>query len=45
MRDYLTHRYFDTDHAIVSATVERDLPPLIKAAQRLLRSTGSTSSE
>ena len=22
MRDYLTHRYFDTDHAIVSATVE-----------------------
>ena len=40
MRDYLTHRYFDTDHAIVSATVERDLPPLIKAAQRLLRSTG-----
>jgi uncharacterized protein with HEPN domain len=28
MRDYLTHRYFDTDHAIVSATVERDLPPL-----------------
>ncbi|MGH3478632.1 MAG: HepT-like ribonuclease domain-containing protein [Pseudonocardiaceae bacterium] len=36
MRDYLTHRYFDTDHAIVSATVERDLPPLVDAVQRLL---------
>jgi uncharacterized protein with HEPN domain len=36
MRDYLTHRYFDTDHAIVSATVERDLPPLVDAVRRLL---------
>lgn len=26
MRDQLAHRYFDTSHAIVSATVERDLP-------------------
>lgn len=36
MRDHLTHRYFDTDHAIVSYTVERDLPPLINAILRLL---------
>jgi uncharacterized protein with HEPN domain len=36
MRDYLTHRYFDTDHAIVSATVERDLLPLVDAVLRLL---------
>ncbi len=36
MRDYLTHRYFDTDHAIVAATVARDLPPLIEAVLRLL---------
>ena len=35
-RDYLTHRYFDTDHEIVSATVERDLPPLVDAVLRLL---------
>lgn len=35
MRDHLTHRYFDTDHAIVGATVEHDLPPLVEAAQRL----------
>lgn len=36
MLDYLTHRYFDTDHAIVTYTVERDLPPLIDAVLRLL---------
>lgn len=36
MRDYLTHHYFDTDHAIVSATVERDLPMLLAAVQRLV---------
>lgn len=35
MRDYLAHRYFDTDHAIVTATVEHDLPPLIAAVERL----------
>lgn len=36
MRDYLTRHYFDTDHAIVSATVERDLPMLLDAVQRLV---------
>lgn len=35
MRDHLAHRYFDTDHAIVAATVQRDLPPLVAAVQRL----------
>ncbi len=36
MRNHLAHRYFDTDHAIVSATVESDLPPLAAAVHRLL---------
>jgi len=36
MRDHLTHRYFDTDHGIVTATVTKDLPPLIAAVERLL---------
>ena len=35
-RDHLAHRYFDTSHAIVQATVDRDLPALLVAAQRLL---------
>jgi uncharacterized protein with HEPN domain len=37
MRDHLAHRYFDTDHAIVAATVVHDLPPLVAAVQRLHR--------
>lgn len=36
MRDYLAHRYFDTDHSIVEATVLHDLPALTEAVQRLL---------
>ena len=36
MRDRLSHRYFDTSHAIVQATVEIDLPPLEAAVLRLL---------
>lgn len=36
MRDHLAHRYFDTTHSIVQATVETDLPPLVAAVQRLL---------
>lgn len=42
MRDHLTHRYFDTDHAIVAATVEQDLPALVAAARRLLDRVEST---
>lgn len=36
MRDHLAHRYFDTAHSIVQATVDEDLPPLVAAAERLL---------
>lgn len=36
MRGHLAHRYFDTAHSMVQATVEEDLPPLVAAAQRLL---------
>jgi len=36
MRNHLAHRYFDTAHAIVRATIEHDLPPLVAAVQRLL---------
>lgn len=36
MRDRLAHRYFDTSHAIVQATIDNDLPELELAVQRLL---------
>lgn len=36
MRDRLAHRYFDTDHSIVTATVDVDLPPLVAAVRRPL---------
>ena len=36
MRDRLAHRYFDTSHAILTATVERDLPELERVARALL---------
>jgi uncharacterized protein with HEPN domain len=35
MRDHLAHRYFDTDHAILRATVDNDLPDLERAVQAL----------
>lgn len=35
MRDQLAHRYFDTSHAVVGATVGRDLDELEAAVQRL----------
>jgi uncharacterized protein with HEPN domain len=35
MRDRLAHRYFDTSHAILQATVDHDLPELEGAVQRL----------
>ena len=37
MRNHLAHRYFDTASAIVQATVDNDLPPLIAAVKRLGR--------
>jgi uncharacterized protein with HEPN domain len=36
MRDRLAHRYFDTSHAILAATVSDDLPELETAVRRLL---------
>lgn len=36
MRNHLAHRYFDTAHSIVHATVTDDLPPLLTAVERLL---------
>jgi len=41
MRNYLAHRYFDTAHGIVQATVIDDLPPLVDAVQRLLDTPAS----
>ncbi len=38
MRDNLAHRYFDTSHAIVQATITNDLPELLDAVTRLIRS-------
>lgn len=35
MRDQLAHRYFDTNHAIISGTVTNDLTPLHDAIRRL----------
>jgi uncharacterized protein with HEPN domain len=35
MRDHLAHRYFDTDHAVLQATVDNDLPELERAVQSL----------
>jgi uncharacterized protein with HEPN domain len=45
MRDHLAHRYFDTDHAIVAATVEHDLPPLVAAVARLRADVDSRSAD
>ena len=28
LRDHLAHRYFDTNHAVLQATVDNDLPEL-----------------
>jgi len=35
MRDRLAHRYFDTSHALVQATVDNDLPELEEAVNRM----------
>ena len=35
MRNRLAHRYFDTSHAILAATVEEDLPELERAVRAL----------
>jgi uncharacterized protein with HEPN domain len=38
MRDHLAHRYFDTAHAILQATVDQDVPALEQAIRALARS-------
>lgn len=42
MRDQLAHRYFDTAHGIVQATVDDDLPPLLAAVRRILIRLGAS---
>jgi uncharacterized protein with HEPN domain len=37
MRDRLAHRYFDTSHAIVQATVDHDLDELVVVVERIRR--------
>jgi uncharacterized protein with HEPN domain len=36
MRDHLTHRYFDTDHAVVRDVGDNELDTLLEAARSLL---------
>jgi uncharacterized protein with HEPN domain len=35
MRNWMAHRYFDTAHAYIWATVDQDLDPLLAALDRL----------
>lgn len=35
MRDHLAHRYFDTNHLVVQATIDNDLPELERAINAL----------
>ena len=39
LRDLLAHRYFDTLHSILQATVDHDLPALNAAILRLLNAS------
>jgi uncharacterized protein with HEPN domain len=45
MRDQLTHRYFDTDHAIVRDVVDNDLGPLADAVRSLIDQTNRDDRE
>lgn len=40
LRDLLAHRYFDTSHSILQATVDDELPLLKEAIARLLCASG-----
>lgn len=44
MRDHLAHRYFDTAHSILQATVDEDLPALEQAIRAMIRSLPSEDS-
>jgi hypothetical protein len=37
MRHHLAHRYFDTAHAILQATVDDDLPELERAIRAMVK--------
>ena len=41
MRDHLAHRYFDTTHSVVQATVDHDVPRVLAAARRLGEAMGT----
>jgi uncharacterized protein with HEPN domain len=41
MRDRLAHRYFDTSHAVLQATVDHDLPELEQAVRKLAEHVGA----
>jgi uncharacterized protein with HEPN domain len=41
LRDHLAHRYFDTSHSVLAATVENDLPELDQAVRRMLESSSA----
>ena len=36
VRNHLAHRYFDTAHAVIQATVDHDLPAPVAGVRRLL---------
>lgn len=38
MRDHLAHRYFDSAHSILQATIDEDLPDLERAIRALAHS-------
>jgi uncharacterized protein with HEPN domain len=44
MRDHLAHRYFDTAHAILQATVDEDLPELERAVQAMTQTVPGDNS-
>ena len=45
MRNHLAHRYFDTAHSIVAATVTHDLPPPVAGMVQLQLLTGTRPQE
>lgn len=41
MSNHLAHRYFDTSHSIIQATIDHDIPPMRDAIERIRASTDS----
>jgi uncharacterized protein with HEPN domain len=42
MPNRLAHRYFDTSHAVLQATVDHDLPELEQVVRRLAQHAAQT---